>query len=163
MIELDDIKDLATKTATLNRELIRELSKEKLARKTNALRDRLLDAPAEALSLYRVTEIITRRVSIEFAVEIWNITRQQFREILEPWEHTEKSGEPDIDDVIDHLCKVFRDLAAKANQEYRSYAETLHLLKSPANAQRLTEAIEEARSGKLPVFETPAEAKKSLR
>ena len=163
MIELDDIKDFALATATSNRELVRALAEEELARKTSALRDTLLDAPGEAIALYKVTELTTRRIPIELAVMTWEVTRQNFREMLEQWRNVEKFEDPIIDGIVEHLCKVLRDLASKADQEYRSYAETAYLLSSPANAKRLTEAIEEARSGTLPVFETPEEAKKSLR
>jgi hypothetical protein len=163
MIELDDIKDFALETAASNQKLIRALTEEELARKTIALRDSLLDAPGQTHALYKIAEFTTRRVPVELAVTIWEMTRQQFREMLEQWENVEKFGEPDIDGVVEHLCKVLRDAASKADQEYRSYAETAHLLRSPANAKRLAEAIEEARSGKLPGFDTPEEAKKSLR
>jgi hypothetical protein len=163
MIELEDIKDFALATAATNRELVRTLNEENLARKTNALRDSLLDAPGEAIALYKIAELTARRVPTELAVRIWEVTRQQFREMIEEWEDVEKFAEADIDGVVEHVCKVLRDVATKADQEYRSYAETFYLLSSPANAKRLTEAIEEAREGKLPVFETPEEAKKSLR
>jgi hypothetical protein len=69
---------------------------------------------------------------------------------------------PQIDGIVEHYCKVLRDLVEKADQEYRSYSETAYLLGSPANARRLREAIEEAESGPLPVYYSPEDFLKSL-
>ena len=42
-----------------------------------------------------------------------------------------------------------RSVVILSEDEYESLLETLHLLRSPANAARLVSAIEEAASGKL--------------
>lgn len=47
-----------------------------------------------------------------------------------------------------HYCKVLEDLATKAGREYRSYAETAHLLNSPANAKRLADALYQTATGR---------------
>ena len=82
------------------------------------------------------------------AVEIWKEIRRLFRAMWREWESVEKFGEPEIDGIVEYLCKVLRDLAEKADQEYRAYAETAHLLDSPANAKRLADALHEADSGR---------------
>jgi hypothetical protein len=56
-----------------------------------------------------------------------------------------------------------RELFAAAEAEHRAYEETAFLLRSPQNAERLEEALKEARSGKLPKFGSAEEALKSLR
>jgi antitoxin YefM len=43
-----------------------------------------------------------------------------------------------------------------AKGEYESWMETLHLLRSPANARRLFDAIADADSGKLTEFDPTA-------
>ena len=63
-------------------------------------------------------------------------------------------ADPQIDGIVEHYCKVLRNLAEKADQEYRSYSETAYLLRAPANADRLREAIKEADRGNLPIFES---------
>jgi hypothetical protein len=82
--------------------------------------------------------------------------------MLKEWVDVPKFDDPTIDGIVEHLCKVYDNLATKADSEYRAYAETAHLLKSPANAKRLKEALEETRRDKSPVFESVEEAKKSL-
>jgi antitoxin YefM len=42
-----------------------------------------------------------------------------------------------------------RSVVMLSEDEYESIIETLHLLRSPANAERLLESIENAKSGKL--------------
>lgn len=59
-----------------------------------------------------------------------------------------------------------RPVVVLSEAEYESMAETLHLLQSPANAERLRRALREATAGRLaqhePV-EPPTRAKKSQR
>lgn len=73
---------------------------------------------------------------------------------------------PGLDPRFDHLLEdhkaLVRDLRDTAKREYQSYAETAYLLKSPANAKRLREALKETESGTLPVVESAA-ALKALR
>jgi antitoxin YefM len=46
-----------------------------------------------------------------------------------------------------------RSVVILSEDEYESLLETLHLLRSPANAARLISSIAEANSGKLPEHE----------
>jgi hypothetical protein len=123
-------------------------AQEELASKVNAWRDSLLDAGSNALALYKIADFSARRIPIQLAVEIWDLARRAFKTALEQWSTVEKMGESDIDGVMEHFTKVLTDLVAKANQEYRSYAETAYLLDSPANEKRLAEAIAEADAGR---------------
>lgn len=59
------------------------------------------------------------------------------------WDEIEESQE----EVILHR-RGHEDLAMLPAQELRSLQETVHLLRSPRNAQRLFEALEGSRSGK---------------
>jgi hypothetical protein len=152
MTVLDDIKELGRETSASNRKLVRALTKEELAdrmaERIRAHRDTLLDASGGAYALYKIADFSARRIPVEMAVELWKETRHQFRAMRKQWESVEKFDEPEIDGIIEHLCKVLRDLAEKADQEYRAYTETAHLLDSPANAKRLAEALDEANSGR---------------
>jgi hypothetical protein len=168
---LDEIKDLGRQILAAAQEALDKLKAE-VTESAEDLRNRVLDATAQALALYKVTDILARRSeSAKTAAELWNVTRRNFSASVRRWQ----VGKPltalegaspvfsEINDLEEHYIVVLRRLAHDADQEYRAYAETAHLLSSPANAKRLTEAIEEARSGKLPVFDTAEEAKKSLR
>ena|SRR3981081_3518551 len=135
MTVLEDIKELGRKTAASNRELVRTVTLEKLERAKVQLRDSLLDASGPAIALYKVTELMTREISPESATGMWEMARGRFREMLKEWTNVPKFDDPTIDVIVEHLCKVYDDLAAKADSEYR------------ANAKRLKEALEETRSG----------------
>src|SRR5260221_3268813 len=155
---LQGIKEFGRETAASNRELVRAMTLEEFERAKAELRDRLLDAPGPGIALDKVTELMTREIAAETAVAIWEIARQRFHEMLKEWVNVPKVDDPTVDGIVEHLYKVYGDLAAKADSEYRAYAETAHLLKSPANAKRLKKALEETRSGKLPVFASVEEA-----
>ena len=51
-----------------------------------------------------------------------------------------------------------RSVVVLSEEEYESIMETLHLLRSPANAQRLLRAIESADAGKLSEHEIAGES-----
>jgi len=112
--------------------------------KIAALRDTLLDAPGQIIAFYKMTDLLTRRMSTKDAVAVWKKTRRTLLSQKRQWENVEKFGEPDIDGIVAHNCEVFGDLAAKALREYRSYAETTYLLDSPANERRLADALYES-------------------
>jgi len=59
-----------------------------------------------------------------------------------------------------------RPVVVLSEDEYESMAETLHLLQSPANAERLRRALQEAEAGRLAehaLAEPTTRAKKSKR
>jgi len=59
-----------------------------------------------------------------------------------------------------------RPVVVLSEDEYESMAETLHLLQSPANAERLRRALQEAAAGRLAehaLADPPTRAKKSKR
>ena len=167
---LDEIKDLGRQILAATQEALNKLKAE-ATESAEDLRNRVLDATAQALTLYKVTDILARRSeSAKAAAELWKEARRDFLVLLRRLQNRKplaSEGLPpvfsEINDLEEHYIVTLRRLAHDADQEYRAYAETAHLLASPANAKRLTEALEEARSGKLPVFDTPAEAKESLR
>jgi antitoxin YefM len=53
------------------------------------------------------------------------------------------------------------NVALISESDLQSLVETVYLLRSPANARRLLDAIEESRSGKIPP-QTPEELKREL-
>jgi hypothetical protein len=152
MTELEDIKELGQETVAANRELVRALSQEELIHKISvtrgALRDSLLDAVSSALVFYKVVNFNARRLPIEVSVPMWAEAKRLLTIMVEQWRQIEKTNESDIDGIVEHFAKVFVDLVAKADQEYRSHVETAYLLDSPANAQRLAEAIADAEAGR---------------
>jgi PHD/YefM family antitoxin component YafN of YafNO toxin-antitoxin module len=56
-------------------------------------------------------------------------------------------GQEGVKDIAGHHRRLLAELVEKAEAEARAHEETLHLLDSPANAERLAEAIAEADSG----------------
>lgn len=151
MTVLDDIKEIERQTTAFNRRLLRALIEEldeKMAADMSALRDVLLDAPGENIAFYKTTDLLSRRMSTTDAVTVWRKTRRIFLRMKKEWESVEKFGEPEIDGIVTHLCKVLERLAAEAQREYRSYAETAYLLDSPANVNRLADALCETATGR---------------
>jgi len=151
MTILDDIKEIERETSAFNRKLLRALIEEhdeRMADKISALRDTLLDAPGESIAFYKMTDLLTRRMTTDDAVSVWRKTRRRFLTMKKEWESVEKFGEPEIDGIVMHLCKVLGRLASEAEREYRSYAETAHLLDSRANANRLADALYETATGR---------------
>jgi hypothetical protein len=152
MTALDDIKELGRETSAFNRKLVRALIDEergdRMAERISALRDSLLGSPGEMIAFYKVTDVLTRRMTTADAVTVWKKTRRLLLAMKREWESVEKFGEPEIDGIVAYYCKVLDDLATKAGREYRSYAETAHLLSSPANASRLADALYETATGR---------------
>jgi len=117
MTLLDDIKEIERETSAFNRRILRALieeQEERMVEKTAALRDTLLDAPGETIAFYRMTDLLTRRMSTKDALAVWKKTRRILLSKKGEWENVEKFGEPDIDGIVAHYCKVLGDLAAKA-------------------------------------------------
>ena len=68
----------------------------------------------------------------------------------------------DTRDVLHITRQNARTVVMMSEEEYDGLIETLHLLRSPANAKRLLEAIDEANAGKLTeheIVEAPVPAK----
>jgi hypothetical protein len=161
---LEEIKERSRQTNVLNRERLRGLSADDLAEKIATLRDSLLDAPGEAQTLFMLADIAARlNEASEIGASVWKETRTTLSNLLNDWQNVEKMLDPQIDSIVEHYCKVLHDLVEKADQEYRSYAETAYLLGSNANAERLHLALEEAKSENLPIFESAEDLLKSLR
>lgn len=132
-----------------NQERLRGLSDDALAEKMAILRDSLLDAFGEAQRLYTSADFAARSNEAETGVFVWKETRTTFANFLNDWQNVPKMDDPQIDGIVEHYRMLLHGLAEKADQEYRSYSETAYLFGSPANAERLAAAIEEAESGKL--------------
>ena len=167
----EQIRDFAKKTEDSSRERLRGLSeahvppkepfksKKDLAARMFARRDSLLDGLREFEAFFWYTLGLTTAgevhwkgspaVNAEAAAEIWRQTKRHFLSMRKGWLEVEKMGDPDIDGLVEYTCKVLADLAERADTQYRSYKETAFVLRSPENANRLTAALAEARSGKL--------------
>ena len=151
MTALDDIKEIEREATAFDRKLVRALIEEhanRIEERIRGLRDTLLDAPGEIIAFYKMTDLLTRRMTTENAVTVWKKTRRMLLARKKEWENIEKFDDPEIDGIVVHYCKILGDLAAKAAREHRSYAETAHLLNSPANASRLADALYETASGR---------------
>jgi len=133
-----------------------------VVRELNNSREQIIEFRKMVLALYNAAELLTASFkSTALAVAAWKELHSKYASVLNRFAKLPKV-EPGLDEVIDELLKVLRDLEAKSDQEYRAYRETGHLLSSPANARELEESIEEAR-GKLETFATAEDFKKSLR
>ena len=169
---LGDIKALGRETAASNRELTQVLANEKFAESLGNLRDTLLDRISAALALFKVTDIAARRSSEEFGLDLWKTVHRVLLIMLKQWENLEnlpklkaelrRLKEPETEALLEHY-HVLRDLVVKSDREYRSYLETVHLLKSPRNAKRLKEAMEDTRKGKVTQWDSVEQLMKSKR
>lgn len=170
---LGDIKALGRETAASNRELTQVLANEKSAESLGDLRDTLLDRMSAALALFKVTDIAARRSSEEFGLDLWKTVHRVLLIMVKQWENLEnlpklkaelrKLKEPETEALLEYYHKVLRDLVVKSDREYRSYLETVHLLKSPRNAKRLKEAMEDTRKGKVTQWDSVEQLMKSKR
>ncbi len=97
--------------------------------------------------------------SLSLAAEAWKDLHDKFGLWLGVVEQLPMI-DPESNSLFKDTIGVMRSIVDQADQEYRSYSETAYLLGSPANAERLREAIEEAKSGKLK--EMSLEAVRSL-
>lgn len=160
---IEDIKKLSRDWANAERGAGRTVSLEDVVRSLNALRERIQSFRQYVISLYAAADLLTANFkSLQLAATAWESLRNDYALVSARFEKLPKI-EPGIDEVIDDLRRVLRDLEAKSDQEYRAYRETGHLLSSPANARELQESIKEAREGRLETFATVENFKKSLR
>jgi len=160
---IEDIKQLSRDWANAERGTGRTVSLEDVVRSLNALRERIQTFRQYVVSLYNAADLLTASFkSLQLAATAWESLRNDYALVSARFEKLPKI-EPGIDEVIDDLRRVLRDLEAKSDQEYRAYRETGHLLSSPANARELQESIKEAREGRLETFATVEDFKKSLR
>jgi hypothetical protein len=121
---LEEIKELSRETALSSRQRLRSFSSQDLEGKVMALSESLLAGPSEAMTLFRLADIAARSAqSAEVGTAVWLETRATLLSLLSDWENAEKFGEPEIEGIVEYYCKVLRDLAAKAEQESRNYAE----------------------------------------
>jgi len=166
MTALEEMKELAQ---TANQELLLALAKQ-LTSKINTFRDTLLDNINRSVAFYWYALGVTREMkSAEVAAKVWEIARHFFANSLKGWEEVNLPDVPELPDLhdmigfIDHLRKVLRELGGKAEEEYRSYKETAFLLRSPENARRLNEALEQANKGKVTRYSSVEEFIKTNR
>jgi len=161
---LEDIKQLGRETVELDLAIQRlGKGKREQAAKLRELRDRLLEAPGQVVAYYKVTEVLTREMSLKDAVNVWQQMREQLSEMFNSWSTSERMNDPVIDGILAHYCEVLKGLIMKAEREYRKYAETAHLLGSSANAKRLKEAFADTRKGRTTRWGSVEELIKSKR
>lgn len=165
---LEELKELGRETVASSREFVQRLTDKELdAKKINetlsALRQNLITASVDAVSFLKVNQILSRAMSPGDAAESWKETRALFAEIEKHPMTRLKTGQPDLDELLEQYVKLLRKLSAKADAEYRAYAETAHLLRSPANARRLEQAAKDTSEGKVTRWGSVAELIKSKR
>src|SRR6516165_9018186 len=95
MTALDDIKEIEREASAFDRKLLRALTEERANRieeRIRGLRDTLLDAPGEIIAFYKMTDLLTRRMTTENAVTVWKKTRpaytSKFLDDLDYWRKT---------------------------------------------------------------------------
>jgi PHD/YefM family antitoxin component YafN of YafNO toxin-antitoxin module len=155
MTDLELIKDFGRSTVSLNgwvASMIREaahLSGQERKAWSYSPHDKLLEAPGQAIAYYKFTEALTRQMPIDLALDAWRDTQQRLQEMRAEWDGMESPGSDfnRLNDIIEYQRELLANLVAKAEAECRAHEETLHLLSSPANAERLTKAIAEADAG----------------
>jgi hypothetical protein len=164
---LEEVKELARETAEADQELRSQLwDQASRPAPLAVLEAALLEAPGRLIALYKITYLIARGVeTADQAASSWKELRVFFAGSLKDWEKLQwpDSFGKQLDNLVRHHRNLLAGLVEKADAEYRAYKETAFLLRSPENARRLALAIEETRSGKLPIFANPEEAKQSLR
>lgn len=161
---LEELKALGRETTASNREFVRKLSvKGQLEEKKSALRQSLLTASIDVTAMFKLTQIWSRKTSPVEATAIWKEARQVFAEIEAHPVVGLKSGEPEVDAMFNLYFELLHELSALADAEYRAYAETAHLLRSPANAKRLEQAVKDTSEGKVTRWNSVAELIKSKR
>jgi flagellar biosynthesis/type III secretory pathway protein FliH len=108
--------------------------------------------------------VIAEFSTAALAADSWKDLHEHFSRVLLILERIFKRlAEPETDSLLKHAIGVARGIVAQADEEYQRYSQTAYLLGSKANAERLREAIEEADSGTLPVYESAGDFFKSLR
>ena len=161
---LEELKELGRQTAASNREFVRKLNlKGQVEEKRSALRQSLLTASSNATALFKLTQIWSRKMTPAEAVATWKKAREQFAEIEKHPMTALKTGQPDLDAMLDLYAELLHELLTLADAEYRAYAETAHLLRSPANAKRLEQAAKDTSEGKVTRWNSVAELIKSKR
>ena len=162
MTALDEIQKATLDVTALGRR-DQPPSREEVQEALEKLREKIRTFIAEVSQLYDATILVTSKSSsADLAAAVWKDLHAAFADVLVVLERLPKL-EPETDRVIQNSRDVVRSIADKADQEYRSYTETAHLLGSNANAERLRLALEEADSGNLPVYESAEDLLKSLR
>jgi ElaB/YqjD/DUF883 family membrane-anchored ribosome-binding protein len=158
-----DIEKLSRDWAAVKKGDRRSVSLEEVVRSMNRLRENLSSFRKHVLKLYSAAELLTSEImSTPVAAEAWEDLHSVYAAVLDRFMNLPKI-EPEIDELIDELRGVLRDLEARSDQECQAYRETGHLLSSEANARVLEGSIKEAREGRLEVFETAVDFKTSLR
>jgi hypothetical protein len=143
------------------------------------LRDNIASLIGDIQRLYDSAILVTGELSSPtLAADCWKDLYQRFWTLLGILERIPKHQivllNPESDRLLEQSIRdtnrllgksitVVRSILVRAEHEYQSYSETAYLLGSKANAERLREAIEEADSGTLPVYESAGDFFKSLR
>jgi vacuolar-type H+-ATPase subunit H len=178
MIAFDEIQKATSDLAALGRQQ-KPPSREEVLEALEKLREKFGTFIAEVSQLYDSAVLVTSHSrSAAIAAQVWKDLHSDFSFVLQmlerlpKFEHMIKDSRNVMRDIVekahglDHLIEdsrnVMRSIVEKADQEYRSYSETAHLLGSKANAEQLREAIEEAKSENLPVYDSADDFLKSL-
>ncbi len=162
MTALDEIQKATRKLAALSQEG-QPPSYEEVLEAIDNLRKNISAFIAEVRQLYRAAILLTSNFkSASLAAEVWKDLHADFAAVLVVLERLPNLDPKGLDQLIEDSRNTVRKIVEQADQEYRSYSETAYLLGSPANAERLREAIEETQSGSLPVYESAEDLLKSL-
>jgi hypothetical protein len=143
---LEEIKELSRQTTLSNQERLRGLSDDALAEKMAVLRDSLLDAFGEAQRLYTSADFAARSNEAETGAYVWKETRTILSNLLNDWQNVPKMDDPQIDGIVEHYCKVLRNLLEKADQEFRSYSEKARAEEIP---ESFLAGLEDIRAGRV--------------
>jgi histone acetyltransferase (RNA polymerase elongator complex component) len=159
---IEEFQTLGEQVDKLQQSANRKVAQEKIRQLLEKMRQRNAAFKKDMEQLYEAARLVTSQSkTASLGAEVWKEISENLSMALVVLNQVPKPH-PSFDGLLEEHKALVRDLIDDAEQEYRSYAETAHLLKSPANAKRLSQAIEEAKSENLPVYDSADDFLKSL-
>lgn len=139
-----------------------KVAQEKIRQLLERMRQRTATFKKGMEQLYEAARLVTSQSkTASLGAEVWKEISENLSRALVMLTQISKPY-PRFAHLLEEHKALVRELRDTAKREYQSYAETAHLLKSPSNAKRLREALEETKSGTLSVVES-TDALKALR
>jgi hypothetical protein len=158
---IKEFQSLSREVDQLQRGRNRMLAQKKIRQLLDLMRQRNIAFKKEMEQVHREARLTSQSMTTILAAALWKGISDNLSTTLVV---LTKMAKPDQEfaRLIEEHKAIVRDFIDDAEQEYRSYRETAYLLESPANAVRLREAIAEAQSGTLPVYESTEDLLKTL-
>ena len=159
---IEEFQTLRREVDQLRHSANRSLAEKKIRELLELMRQRNAAFKKEMEQLHEAARLVTSQSNTAtLAAAVWKELSENLSAGLVVLTKIPKV-DPRFDRLIEEHKALMRDFVDDAEQEYRSYHETAYLLESPANTAPLREAIGEAQSGTLPVYESAEVLLKSL-